>query len=173
MNSQEENSEKVSKVCCIAIRSNMISPYCCFTQRGKQWSKLSKTLEATERFKSRRSQSAGPRSREDRGRSGEGQEDGARSLRSGEGCQEVNTEYRELFHPATRKLSSPSPVSLRRHKTGSFRRQQTDQTAEAAARLRWREAAAALALEQAYSQEAIMECSCGINSCPHCNLPYM
>ena len=131
------------------------------------------TLEATERLKSRRSQSAGPRSGEDRGRTGEGQEDRARSLRSGEGCQEVNTEYRELFHPATRKLSSPSPVSLRRHQTGSFRRQQTqDQTAEAAARLWSREAAAALALEQ-YSQEAIMECCCGHNSCPHCNLPYM
>ena len=131
------------------------------------------TLEATERLKSRRSQSAGPRSGEDRGRTGEGQEDRARSLRSGEGCQEVNTEYRELFHPATRKLSSPSPVSLRRHQTGSFRRQQTqDQTAEAAARLWSVEAAAALALEQ-YRQEAIMECSCGHNSCPHCNLPYM
>ena len=130
------------------------------------------TLEATERLKSRRSQSAGPRSREDRGRTGEGQEDRARSLRSGEGCQEVNTEYRELFHPATRKLSSPSPVSLRRHKTGSFRRQQTqDQTAEAAARLWSVEAAAALALEE--RQEAIMECCCGHNSCPHCNLPYM
>ena len=132
------------------------------------------TLEATERLKSRRSQSAGPRSGEDRGRTGEGQEDRARSLRSGEGCQEVNTEYRELFHPATRKLSSPSPVSLRRHKTGSFRRQQTqDQTAEAAARLWSVEAAAALALEQAYRQEAIMECCCGHNSCPHCNLPYL
>ena len=132
------------------------------------------TLEATERLKSRRSQSAGPRSGEDRGRTGEGQEDRARSLRSGEGCQEVNTEYRELFHPATRKLSSPAPVSLRRHRTGSFRQQQTqDQTAEAAARLWSREAAAALALEQAYRQEAIMECSCGHNSCPHCNLPYM
>ena len=131
------------------------------------------TLEATERLKSRRSQSAGPRSGEDRGRTGEGQEDRARSLRTGEGCQEVNTEYRELFHPATRKLSSPAPVSLRRHQTGSFRRQQTqDQTAEAAARLWSREAAAALALEQ-YSQEAIMECCCGHNSCPHCNLPYM
>ena len=130
------------------------------------------TLEATERLKSRRSQSAGPRSREDRGRTGEGQEDRARSLRSGEGCQEVNTEYRELFHPATRKLSSPSPVSLRRHKTGSFRRQQTqDQTAEAAARLWSVEAAAALALEE--RQEAIMECCCGHNSCPHCNLPYL
>ena len=125
-------------------------------------------------MKSRRSQSAGPRSREDRGRSEDGsQEDRARSLRTGEGCQEVNTEYRELFHPATRKLSSPAPVSLRRHKTGSFRRQQTqDQTAEAAARLWSREAAAALALEQ-YRQEAIMECCCGHNSCPHCNLPYM
>ena len=131
------------------------------------------TLEATERLKSRRSQSAGPRSGEDRGRTGEGQEDRARSLRSGEGCQEVNTEYRELFHPATRKLSSPAPVSLRRHQTGSFRRQQTqDQTAEAAARLWSVEAAAALALEQ-YRQEAIMECCCGHNSCPHCNLPYM
>ena len=93
-------------------------------------------------------------------------------MRTGEGCQEVNTEYRELFHPATRKLSSPAPVSLRRHQTGSFRRQQTAETAEAAARL-WSVEAAALALEQAYRQEAIMECSCGHNSCPHCNLPYL